>query len=441
MGRPPWPSSPAWAQPLKPRSPWRRGRRSASAWPWATWGSPPTVTPRGGRPPRPPSWPAGPTPARSWSRPRYPSCSGPRRRDGSGRWAASGHRRRSRPSPCGSSPPRRWSARSAPPSPCRPCSIPTRRCRSWPGPSRTPASRTPGPPPPDGRRRAVFVSGEAGAGKSRLVAEFARTVHDRGGLVLAGSCSPGLDVPYQPFVEAIGDLLEPLPVAERRELVGAGAGDLARLLPRLALTDAVPAPPTVEEPGARRYWLFEAVVELLTRLGCRAPVLVVLEDLHWAGSSTALLVDHLLGDQRLARVCLVATLRSSRQDLSDATAGVLVDLPRRPGVDRVVLEGLGTRPGQRARGPHRGPSPRRAAGPARPPPLRGHGGEPVPDRRAVAPAGRAGAGPAGRTTLAGGGSPGRGRRPGVGAGPHRPHGGRHGRPTLGASSRSPRWPA
>ena len=194
----------------------------------------------------------------------------------------------------------------------------------------------------DGRRRAVFVSGEAGAGKSRLVAEFARTVHDRGGLVLAGSCSPGLDVPYQPFVEAIGNLLEPLPVAERRELVGAGAGDLAGLLPRLALTDTVPPPPTVEEPGARRYWLFEAVVELLRRLGCRAPVLVVLEDLHWAGSSTALLVDHLLGDQRLARVCLVATLRSSRQDLGDDAAGVLVDLPRRAGVDRVVLEGLGT---------------------------------------------------------------------------------------------------
>jgi DNA-binding CsgD family transcriptional regulator/tetratricopeptide (TPR) repeat protein len=194
----------------------------------------------------------------------------------------------------------------------------------------------------DGRRRAVFVSGEAGAGKSRLVAEFARTVHDQGGLVLAGSCSPGLEVPYQPFVEAMGALLEPLTVADRRELVGAGAGDLARLLPRLGLTDAVPPPPTVEEPGARRYWLFEAVVELLSRLGCRAPVLLVLEDLHWAGPSTALLVDHLLGDQRLARVCLVATLRSSRQDLGDATAGVLVDLPRRAGVDRVVLEGLGT---------------------------------------------------------------------------------------------------
>lgn len=194
----------------------------------------------------------------------------------------------------------------------------------------------------EGRRRAVFVSGEAGAGKSRLVAEFARTVHDRGGLVLAGSCSAGLDLPYQPFVEAIGTLLGPLPVAERRELVGAGAGDLARLLPRLALTDAVPPPPTVEEPGARRYWLCEAVVELLTRLGRRAPVLVVLEDLHWARPSTAQLVDHLLGDQRLGGVCLVATLRSSRQDLSDAAAGVLVDLPRRAGVDRVVLDGLGS---------------------------------------------------------------------------------------------------
>ena len=224
---------------------------------------------------------------------------------------------------------------------CRPCSTPMCRCRSWHEPRQRRledvSANTVG-----GRRQAMFVSGEAGAGKSRLVAEFARSVHDRGGLVLAGSCSPDLDLPYQPFVEALGSLLEPLPVERRRELAGAGAADLALLLPRLALTDAPAGSDAGRGSSAGRYWLFEAVVGLLARLTRTAPVLVVLEDLHWARSSTALLVDHLLCEQRLSQVCLLVTLRSSSQDLSDAVGGLLADLPRRSGVERLAIEGLGT---------------------------------------------------------------------------------------------------
>ena len=60
-------------------------------------------------------------------------------------------------------------------------------------------------------RRAVFVTGEAGIGKTRLASEIARTAHESGILVLAGRCDEELSVPYQPFVEALEQLVDHAP--------------------------------------------------------------------------------------------------------------------------------------------------------------------------------------------------------------------------------------
>lgn len=189
----------------------------------------------------------------------------------------------------------------------------------------------------DGHHQTVVVTGEAGAGKSRVVADFTRTVHDRGALVLWGSCGTATDVPFQPFAEALRPVVAVLDHSARAALLGDRVDDLALLLPRLVERSG-PAPDV--EAGIARAWMFETLVDLLTGLGERNPVLLVIDDLHWARLSTALLTAHLATDPGRRRLCLVTTMRDTVDDQTDAARGLLGDLARQSGVHRITVEGL-----------------------------------------------------------------------------------------------------
>lgn len=186
--------------------------------------------------------------------------------------------------------------------------------------------------------QAVFVGGEPGIGKSRLVSEFARGVHAAGGTVLLGACDEGLDMAYQPFAEALGSLVPHLPDDVLGSHVRKHGGELARLVPELSARIGDLPPPLGAEPDAERYRLFEAIASLLEDVSHLAPTVLVLDDLQWANEPTLLLLRHLLGHKRPGSLLIVGLYRTT--ETSDILTDTLADLRRSPDVCRIVLEGL-----------------------------------------------------------------------------------------------------
>jgi len=189
-------------------------------------------------------------------------------------------------------------------------------------------------------RRIALVAGEAGSGKSRLVREFAQEAAAGGALVLYGACDAVVRTPYGPFAEALDLLVRAAEPAELRADLGPGGGELRRLLPDLLARVGELPEPVHADQDTERHRLHVAVVELLVATGRRAPVLLVLEDGHWADHSTLLLLRHLGRAAADARLLMVATFRDTEADVPQELGDALVDLRRSEQVARLRLGGL-----------------------------------------------------------------------------------------------------
>jgi DNA-binding CsgD family transcriptional regulator len=188
-----------------------------------------------------------------------------------------------------------------------------------------------------GAREVVLIGGESGAGKTRLAAEFARRCQATGAIVLFGTCDEELALPYQPWVHALDHLVRSLPGFGRSINSDRDLGDLLVLLPQLErLLPGLPRPATAD-PETERYLLFSAVDRILAGAARRAPVLVLLDDLHWAGRQTIELLRHLVRAGSAANLMVVATFRDGAADLADPLADALVDLQRNESVTRIRL--------------------------------------------------------------------------------------------------------
>jgi class 3 adenylate cyclase/tetratricopeptide (TPR) repeat protein len=190
-----------------------------------------------------------------------------------------------------------------------------------------------------GTRRAVLIGGEPGVGKTRLAAELATEVHGDG-LVLYGRCDEDLGVPYQPFAEAVRACAQLWTDEELGARIGPNAASLARLVPELR--ERLPEIPSVVagEAEAERYLLFEAVAEFLASAADEQPVLLVLDDLHWAAKPTLVLLRHLLRSTLPMSVLMVGTFRDTELDRAPVLAEALADLRRDADVERISLSGL-----------------------------------------------------------------------------------------------------
>lgn len=196
-----------------------------------------------------------------------------------------------------------------------------------------------------GQARGVLLAGDAGVGKTTLVGELSRRAGERGMLTLVGRCvdlgTGGL--PYLPFAEALTQLVRagdaagggPAAAAARavRE-VGAERAGLARLAGRLDdVPDRAPG-----DAGLDRLALFDAVMAVLSRLAADvAPVLLIIEDLHWADASTRDLVRFLLSRLDDDRLLVVATYRTDDLHRRHPLRPLLAELVRLPSVERVEL--------------------------------------------------------------------------------------------------------
>src|SRR6516225_4883520 len=189
-----------------------------------------------------------------------------------------------------------------------------------------------------GGTNAMLIAGEPGVGKTRLAGEWSRQAYDQGALVIYGRCDEDLGAPYQPFAEALRALVPCLGASGMRGLRGVEA-----LLPMVpGLTDVLPdlAAPTRADPDTERYALFDAVVALLGVASASAPVVLILDDLHWAAKPTLLLLRHILRFGEQDRVQIVGTYRSTDLDRSHPLAAMLADLHRDGTADRIQLSGL-----------------------------------------------------------------------------------------------------
>ena len=188
-------------------------------------------------------------------------------------------------------------------------------------------------------RRVVLLGGVPGAGKSRLVREFAVEAAGAGALVLYGGCDAVVRTPYGPFVEALDHLARVVDPVELRAALGTAGGELTRLLPDLPARVGDLPQPVRADPDTERHRLHTAVTDLLAGVS-RRPVLLVIEDGHWADAPTLLLLRHLARAGSRARVLLLATLRDTEADLPEALSETLADLRRSDDVVRLRLAGL-----------------------------------------------------------------------------------------------------
>ena len=182
----------------------------------------------------------------------------------------------------------------------------------------------------------LLLGGEAGAGKSRLVAEFTAQVRGRA-LVLAGGCIDlgGTGLAYAPFMALLLELVRQRGAAEVAALLpGNGPGELARLLPQLG------SPAIGGDPETARGRLFGSLLLLLEQLAGERPLVLIIEDVHWADRSTADLLAFLVRALRYGPVLLVVTFRSEELSGIPALRRLIGELGRMDGVVRLELRRL-----------------------------------------------------------------------------------------------------
>ncbi|MDX6717911.1 MAG: hypothetical protein QOJ63_165 [Solirubrobacteraceae bacterium] len=179
-----------------------------------------------------------------------------------------------------------------------------------------------------GNRRIVLLCGEAGIGKTRLATEVALRAHAKGAVVLYGRCDEETLLPHQPFVEALRHYVgncAPEVLASQLQLI---SGELRRVVPDLAERIPGLAEPLSGDPEGARYRLFEAVAGLLCEVAQSRPLVLLLDDLHWADKATLLLLKHLARYPREARLMVVGTCRETDVEPDHPLNDVLGDLAR-----------------------------------------------------------------------------------------------------------------
>jgi DNA-binding SARP family transcriptional activator len=184
----------------------------------------------------------------------------------------------------------------------------------------------------DGAPRVALISGEPGIGKTTLAGALARHAADRGGAVLLGRCDDRALVPFQPWVEALERLLDGMPPAEADTWLSAHDGALARLLPARGAAPPAPA------GGREQYLAFELVRALLDELAGRWPVLLVIDDVHWADADSLALLRHLARSAPRRR--LMVALCARPEETAAPLERTLADLRREGPLVHVELAGL-----------------------------------------------------------------------------------------------------
>jgi class 3 adenylate cyclase/tetratricopeptide (TPR) repeat protein len=208
----------------------------------------------------------------------------------------------------------------------------------------------------EGRGGLVLIGGEPGVGKTTLVRQLIKEAEGRGAIALFGRCyeSEGT-VPYSPFVETTEQALRVVPPEWVREDLGEDATEVARMVPELRRRFPDIGEPLDLPPEQQRRYFFNAISGFIGRASERLPIVLVVDDAHWADEPTLLLVEHVAERLPDLPVLAIGTYRDTELDVSRPLAATLERLLRahlahriglkrfdRDGVDEILRAHLGT---------------------------------------------------------------------------------------------------
>jgi DNA-binding CsgD family transcriptional regulator len=190
--------------------------------------------------------------------------------------------------------------------------------------------------------RLVMLVGEPGIGKTRTAEELAGLARQRGAVVLWGRCPEERGAPpYWPWAQIIRSYVGEREPGVLRSEMGAGAADIAQVVPevREGLPD-LPASPVLQDPEQARFRLFDSITSFLKRASQKQPLVLTLDNLHWADPSSLRLLEFLAQEVSEARVLVIGTYRDVDVSRGHPLFRTLGELTRQRLYQRVLLRGL-----------------------------------------------------------------------------------------------------
>ena len=192
-----------------------------------------------------------------------------------------------------------------------------------------------------GRGQIVMMAGEPGIGKTRIAQELAGLAQKRGALVLWGWCYEQEGAPpYWPWVEPVRSYITITQSDQLHAQMGPGAADIAEVIPEVR--DSLPdlEPPPALDPNQARFRLFDSFTKFLKNAAQTQPLILVLDDLHWADRPSLLLLEFLARQISEISLMIVGTYRDAEVSPEDPLFRTLAELSRNQSFHRQTLEGL-----------------------------------------------------------------------------------------------------
>jgi len=196
-----------------------------------------------------------------------------------------------------------------------------------------------------GRGGLVMLVGEPGIGKTRTTQQLETYAKMRGAQVLWGRTHESAGAPpYWPWLQAGGQYaaahVDDLTTVIGPQMPPGSVGELSRIFPWLRQGANFSEPPEISDPEVAQFRLFDAYTSYLKAIASQAPLVVALDDLHWADKPTLQLLQHVARELSRMRVLIVGNYRDTDITRQSALSEILASLNRESGFDRIVLRGL-----------------------------------------------------------------------------------------------------
>lgn len=193
----------------------------------------------------------------------------------------------------------------------------------------------------EGTGGTVFVGGEPGIGKTRLIREVKADAIRQGFNVLTGNCRKEIALPYEPWIEQFEQTIRNIPTEQVKPMFEEHAAEVSFLLPKLA--ELIPDIPERVElpPEQERRFLMNGIAAVMQKQSeVNHPLVLIFEDLQWADESTCLLIQHLAERIEGSRLLILGTYRNAEMESTSPAAAMFQTLLRERLAEDIILRRL-----------------------------------------------------------------------------------------------------